>query len=370
MIAKVSTILFVLLNFYSFLTIAQTNKPIKGQIISYNKQPLSFCHIVIKREIKDGTISNYDGFFSINAKVGDTLLVSYIGYENAYFEIKDTSHLNLSIKPSLYNLNELVVKPKEINKLSAKEVIKKATKYYYINHINTKENYKFYINSEIKISENNKDIFKYSGKQLLYKQKGKRLLGDKKDTILRRQNSKIDSNVFIVNSSKPYEAINWLMLKRPNVNDKLITYEYGEINHFNGKEIYQIKFHRKLGKGVCQTGGFYFISKEGYRIVYYEGIVNNCESYTYDNMDEFGNLINTKVMIDYVKVNVELKEKIDTKYAPHKIESITKHSLYQNDKLIKKFKKKSTINVLKIDHYNKTDNLNLIPAKDIFYNFK
>lgn len=365
-----SAILFVLLNFWGVLTIAQPNDIIKGQVLSFNKQPLSFCHIIIKGDIEEGTISNYEGNFSINAKIGDTLLASYIGYEKVYFQIKDTSNVILTLKPSSHNLNEFIVKPKEINKLSAKEIIKKVAKSYYKNQINSKENYKFHINSEIKISENSNYIYEYKGEQFLYKRKGKRLLGNKKDVILRNQTSKIDSNVFVVKSAKPYEAVGSLILKKPEINDKLIKYEYGEINYFNGVEIYQIKFHRKLGKGICQTGGFYFISKKDFKIIYFEGIVNNCESYTYNNTDEFGNSNSIRVMINYVKVNINLEEKINTKYAPNKIISITKHSFYKNNRLLKTFNKESTINVLNIEHYNKADNLNLIPAKDIFYNHK
>lgn len=102
-----------LISIFIFLTIglsawAQEYK-ISGTIISDDdKLPIIGANIVVKGTTK-GTITNADGQFTIQAQKNQSLLFSYIGYQNSEFKVsKDVSGLKITLQVSSVNLEEVV----------------------------------------------------------------------------------------------------------------------------------------------------------------------------------------------------------------------------------------------------------------------
>jgi hypothetical protein len=62
-------------------------------VTSDSLRPVSFTHI-IDRNTGFGTISDYYGYFSFVAKIGDTIDFSAIGFKKGMFIIPDTMHSN------------------------------------------------------------------------------------------------------------------------------------------------------------------------------------------------------------------------------------------------------------------------------------
>ncbi|WP_253256080.1 TonB-dependent receptor plug domain-containing protein [Formosa algae] len=64
---------------------------------------------VIKKGTNTGTVTDFDGAFSIDAEVGVTLSFSYIGYITQNVVIKDNTALTISLVQDLSELDEVVV---------------------------------------------------------------------------------------------------------------------------------------------------------------------------------------------------------------------------------------------------------------------
>lgn len=71
---------------------------ISGNVTDHTKMPLPGAGIVIKGN-ETGKVTDFDGNFSIKAKVGDTLVVSYVGYETEEISVvKDTFEYDAKLK--------------------------------------------------------------------------------------------------------------------------------------------------------------------------------------------------------------------------------------------------------------------------------
>jgi len=82
--------------------------PIKGLIINEKGETLPGANVIIKGTNK-GTASDVFGNFSIDAKIGDILLVSFIGYVPQEIKITNLSNITVTLKATLNTLNELVI---------------------------------------------------------------------------------------------------------------------------------------------------------------------------------------------------------------------------------------------------------------------
>ena len=71
--------LIVMVIFTTQVTLAQV-KTIKGLVSDSNGSPLPSANVVVKGE-SASTSTDFDGKFTIEAKTGATLEISYIGYE-------------------------------------------------------------------------------------------------------------------------------------------------------------------------------------------------------------------------------------------------------------------------------------------------
>lgn len=81
---------------------------VKGTVKDVKGEPLIGVNIIVKGSAQ-GAITDLDGNFSLKAKVGDVLVVSYTGYTSQEVTIRNNQHLNLVLKENLTELGEVVV---------------------------------------------------------------------------------------------------------------------------------------------------------------------------------------------------------------------------------------------------------------------
>jgi iron complex outermembrane recepter protein len=96
----------ILLHFMSFIAISQESK-ISGVIKDENNSTLPGATIKVERTNKT-TISDSNGRFTIEAKINEVLVISYIGFETQKVQINSNS-LAILLKPSGSLLNDIVV---------------------------------------------------------------------------------------------------------------------------------------------------------------------------------------------------------------------------------------------------------------------
>ena len=83
-------------------------KKVSGAVVGEDNDPLIGVNVTIKGEGK-GTITNIDGRFNIEAKKGDILTVSYIGYKSVEIRVTDKNDYTVQLIPDNQLLNEVVV---------------------------------------------------------------------------------------------------------------------------------------------------------------------------------------------------------------------------------------------------------------------
>lgn len=87
--------------------IAQTSS-IKGVVLDETKLPLPGVTVKLKGTT-EGTVTNIDGQFSINASIGQTLVFSFLGYASQEVTIKDLKVITVNLAASSTRMNEVVV---------------------------------------------------------------------------------------------------------------------------------------------------------------------------------------------------------------------------------------------------------------------
>ena len=90
--------------FFGQISFAQT---IKGIITGINHEPLFGASVSIKRT-NTGTTTDTSGNFSIKAKKGDILSISYTGYKTKEIKLADQNFVAVSLSASI-NLDEIIV---------------------------------------------------------------------------------------------------------------------------------------------------------------------------------------------------------------------------------------------------------------------
>ena len=81
---------------------------ITGKVFDENGNGVPGATIVVKGTT-NGTISGINGQYSIDAKKGDILVFSYVGYQKQEIAVKGTKGINVYLKPQVVNMNEVVV---------------------------------------------------------------------------------------------------------------------------------------------------------------------------------------------------------------------------------------------------------------------
>lgn len=100
--------LIVMIVFTAQLTLAQTKK-INGFVSDAAGVPIAGANVTVKGE-NQGTSTDFDGKFTIDAKPGATLVVSYLGYATKSIEVGESSSIDVKmISSESTALSEVVV---------------------------------------------------------------------------------------------------------------------------------------------------------------------------------------------------------------------------------------------------------------------
>ncbi|MBC8755801.1 SusC/RagA family TonB-linked outer membrane protein [Kordia sp. YSTF-M3] len=110
---KFNGVLTLLLALMVQLALAQ-EKTVKGTVSDDSGIPLPAASVVVK-ETKAGTSTDFDGNFSIQVNQGQTLVFSYVGYEDKEVTVGAESTINVSLKPG-NQLEEVVITAQGIKK--------------------------------------------------------------------------------------------------------------------------------------------------------------------------------------------------------------------------------------------------------------
>lgn len=86
----------------------QQDRILRGTIIDTDGTPIIGANVVIKGS-SNGTISDFDGHFSLEVKEGDVLVVSYIGYTDYEVRVGNQNNLSITLKEDSKALDEVVV---------------------------------------------------------------------------------------------------------------------------------------------------------------------------------------------------------------------------------------------------------------------
>ena len=101
---KKSSILMMLMAlFVSATSMAQ----VKGTVIDENGEAVIGATVNVKNDAKNATITDFDGNFTVNVNPGQTIVISYIGYEIQEVIAKDG--MTIQLKPDTKVLDEVVV---------------------------------------------------------------------------------------------------------------------------------------------------------------------------------------------------------------------------------------------------------------------
>ena len=120
-------ILLMIVSFFCIENLSAQNTKLKGEIFD-DLGPVIGATIIIKSKPAVGTTTDVDGKFSINAQVGDVLLISFIGYESKEVKITNTKTLRIKLEESANKLDEVTVvafgKQKKENLLGSVTTVK------------------------------------------------------------------------------------------------------------------------------------------------------------------------------------------------------------------------------------------------------
>lgn len=90
------------------LAVHQSKKNVTGVVLDPMGEPLIGVSIKIKGSTI-GTITDFDGNFTLNVKSGDILEVSYVGFLSQEITYRDQANLKITLKEDTQNLEEVIV---------------------------------------------------------------------------------------------------------------------------------------------------------------------------------------------------------------------------------------------------------------------
>jgi len=84
------------------------NIKVKG-VVSDSSEPIIGATVLVQSNKNVGTATDISGFFSINAKIGDVLVISFIGYETQNIKVDGPQDLKITLVESEKKLDEVTV---------------------------------------------------------------------------------------------------------------------------------------------------------------------------------------------------------------------------------------------------------------------
>ena len=92
----------------SVFEIDQTKHPISGKVLDSNGDPIIGAN-VLEKGTTNGTITDYDGNFSLEVRSNATLEVSFVGYKTQQIGVSGKNSLNITLAEDSEALDEVVV---------------------------------------------------------------------------------------------------------------------------------------------------------------------------------------------------------------------------------------------------------------------
>lgn len=101
--------LFLLLTLLSFSLTALAQQKITGKVKDSSGEPVIGASVVVKDNKTMGTITDFDGNFSLDVPSGSVLVISYIGYVTQEVPVTGKKSLDIMLKEDTKTLDEVVV---------------------------------------------------------------------------------------------------------------------------------------------------------------------------------------------------------------------------------------------------------------------
>jgi len=89
-------------------TLLSAQNVLTGTVSGTDGQPIPGANVVLQ-DSNQGTTTDFDGNFSINASTGDVVVVSYIGFATQTIAISNQTTLNIVLEASASELDEVVI---------------------------------------------------------------------------------------------------------------------------------------------------------------------------------------------------------------------------------------------------------------------
>ncbi|MDD3037406.1 TonB-dependent receptor [Bacteroides sp.] len=99
---------FTLLALILTISVYAQEIAVKGVVVDETNTPLIGVTIQVKGTATGG-ITDFDGNFSVNAKKGATITISYIGYQTQEFKFNGQNSINIKMMPDNQTLDEVIV---------------------------------------------------------------------------------------------------------------------------------------------------------------------------------------------------------------------------------------------------------------------
>lgn len=93
----------------------QQAKKITGKVVDATGEPIIGASVLVKGT-GTGTVTNVDGGFSVDAQLGSTLVISFVGYTSAEIKVGAGNVYTVTLKEDAQTLNEVVVTAMGIKK--------------------------------------------------------------------------------------------------------------------------------------------------------------------------------------------------------------------------------------------------------------
>ncbi len=94
--------------FFLFKESYGQEKNVSGKVVDEQGVPIPSVTVSIKNT-SIGTVTDFDGMFSIRANPDDIILFSFIGFESQEMPVDDKSIINVTLKEDTAELEEVVV---------------------------------------------------------------------------------------------------------------------------------------------------------------------------------------------------------------------------------------------------------------------
>ena len=101
-------LLLLVLVFISGLSYAVAQSAVTGTVTDENGEGIPGANIIIKGT-SQGTITDMDGGFALNASSSDVLIITYVGYSTVEVPVGSQSNLSISLNEDIAALDEIVV---------------------------------------------------------------------------------------------------------------------------------------------------------------------------------------------------------------------------------------------------------------------